>query len=276
MPNIVNELVAALGQAQVLTAQAASQRARSYWDSRPLQAKAIVRPRSTQEVSTALALCDHYAQPVVTHGGLTGCVEGASTTANDVVISLENMREIEAWDLVSKTVVVQAGVRLESLQHAAANQQLYFPLDLGARGSCTIGGNISTNAGGINVLRHGMMRQQVLGIEAVLANGQIISSMNQMLKNNAGYDLKQLFIGTEGTLGIVTRAVLKLQEPALSRNSAMLGLSCFESVTRLLSLLQREMGGALSSYEVMWGDYFRAVTEPGFHRAPMRGVMRFM
>lgn len=269
MANIVELLSAALGSDRVLDAEEAKQRASSYWDSRPMAALAIVRPRTTDELSSALKICHQHSQTVVTHGGLTGCVEGASTSASDIVISLENMREIEVWDSVGKTVTVQAGVVLEALQKEAADRQLYFPLDLGARGSCTIGGNIATNAGGINVLRYGMMRQQVLGLEVVLANGQIISSMNQMLKNNAGYDLKQLFIGTEGTLGIVTRAVLKLEEPAISRNSAMLGLKRFADVTALLSKLQRELGGSLCSYEVMWGEYFHAVTEPGFHRAPM-------
>ncbi|MFT5064228.1 MAG: FAD/FMN-containing dehydrogenase [Gammaproteobacteria bacterium] len=269
MSTIVDQLIAALGSAQVLSAEAAKQRARSYWDASPLDALAIVRPTSTDELSTALKICHQHSQTVVTHGGLTGCVEGASCNGNDIVISLENMRQIEAWDAVGKTVTLQAGVVLETLQKAAADKQLYFPLDLGARGSCTIGGNIATNAGGINVLRYGMMRQQVLGLEVVLANGQVINSMNQMLKNNAGYDLKQLFIGSEGTLGIVSRAVLKLEEPALSRNSAMIGLSSFAGVTTLLSTLQRSLGGQLSSFEVMWGDYFHAVTEPGFHRAPM-------
>lgn len=269
MSAVVESLVAALGNDRVLGEAAASQRACSYWDSQPMSAKAIVRPRSTDELSRALAICHQYSQTVVTHGGLTGCVEGASTAASDVVISLENMQAIEAWDSVGKTVTVQAGVVLETLQQAALERKLYFPLDLGARGSCTIGGNIATNAGGINVLRYGMMRQQVLGLEVVLADGRVISSMNQMLKNNAGYDLKQLFIGSEGTLGIVTRAVLKLEEPVTSRNSAMLGLDSFTDVTALLSKLQRELGGQLCSFEVMWGSYFAAVTEPGFHRAPM-------
>jgi FAD/FMN-containing dehydrogenase len=269
MSEIVTKLSAALGSEKVLSAEAAKQRACSYWDASPLDALAIVRPTSTDELSTALKICHQHSQTVVTHGGLTGCVEGASSNGNDIVISLENMRQIEAWDAVGKTVTLQAGVVLETLQKAAADKQLYFPLDLGARGSCTIGGNIATNAGGINVLRYGMMRQQVLGLEVVLANGQVINSMNQMLKNNAGYDLKQLFIGSEGTLGIVSRAVLKLEEPALSRNSAMIGLSSFAGVTTLLSTLQRSLGGQLSSFEVMWGDYFHAVTEPGFHRAPM-------
>ncbi len=255
--------------AQVLGPEAAAGRACSYWDPAPLAAAALVRPRSTPELSAVLALCHARGQSVVTHGGLTGCVEGATSTAADVVVSLEAMREIEDIDPVGRTATVQAGVSLQQLQEAVAARDLYFPLDLGARGSCTIGGNVATNAGGINVLRYGMMRQQVLGLEAVLADGTVLSSMNRMLKNNAGYDLKQLFIGSEGTLGIVSRVILKLEERPVSRNSAMVAMADFGRVSGLLKQLQRDLGGQLSSYEVMWGDYFRAVTEPGLHRAPL-------
>ena len=266
---IADALRELLGVEQVITPEQAAERASSYWDPSPMNVAALVRPRTTDEVSRVLRLCHERSQTVVTHGGLTGCVEGATTTADDVAISLERMTAIEEIDLIGRTATVQAGVTLQRVKDAVADQRLYFPLDLGARGSCTIGGNVSTNAGGINVIRHGMMRQQVLGLEAVLADGTVVSSMNHMLKNNAGYDLKQLFIGTEGTLGIVTRAVLKLEEAPLSRNSAMVAADSFDSVVQLLRLLQRRLGAQLCAYEVMWGDYFRAVTEPGWHRAPM-------
>lgn len=269
MTDILKALRNALGDAQVLDAAAAADRPCSYWNQAPLQALALVRPRTSDEVATALRLCHERNQPVVTHGGLTGCVEGANTSASEVVISLERMNAIEEIDPIGRTATVQAGVALQKLQETVREQRLYFPVDLGARGTCTIGGNIATNAGGINVIRHGMMRQRVLGLEAVLADGTIISSMNRMLKNNAAYDLKQLFIGSEGTLGIVTRAIVRLEEAPTSRNSAMVGLESFEKVTGLLQFLQRALGGQLCAYEVMWGDYFRAVTEPGHHRAPM-------
>ena len=269
MSNIISALRAALGDAQVLDSKAAAERRTSYWNPGPMQALALVRPRSTAEVSTVLRLCHEHDQPVVTHGGLTGCVEGANSSTREIVISLERMNAIEEIDTVGRTATVQAGVVLQKIQEAARDQQLLFPIDLGARGSCTVGGNIATNAGGINVIRYGMMRSRVLGLEAVLADGTVISSMNRMLKNNAGYDLKQLFIGSEGTLGVVTRAVLRLDEAPVSRNSAMVGLESFTHVTGLLKFLQRTLGGQLSAYEVMWGEYFRAVTEPGHHRAPM-------
>ncbi len=136
------------------------------------------------------------------------------------MVSFERMTEIEEIDALGRTVTVQAGCRLEALQQAVEQQNLYFPLDLGARGSCTVGGNVATNAGGINVIRFGMMRALVLGLEVVLPDGTIISSMNHMLKNNTGYDVKQLFIGSEGTLGIVTRMVLMLKERSVSANTS--------------------------------------------------------
>ncbi|WP_295871082.1 FAD-binding oxidoreductase [uncultured Zhongshania sp.] len=267
--NLLSQLELLLGKECVLTGDALRERASSYWDSSPMQGIALLKPHSTEQLSAAMKLCHQFGQTVVTHGGLTGCVEGATVDNQDVIISLEKMNSIEEIDAVGSTVIVQAGVTLQYLQEAVSEQGLYFPLDLGARGSCTIGGNVATNAGGINVIRYGMMRDQVLGLEVVLADGTIMSSMNRMLKNNAGYDLKQLFIGTEGTLGIVTRVSLKLQQQTRSRNTCLVAVDDFASVTKLLSRLQGDLGAALNAYEVMWGDYFHAVTEPGWHRAPM-------
>ena len=141
---------------------------------------------------------------------MTGMVRGAVSTRDEVVVSLERMSQVEDICGDDRTVVVQAGAPLQAVQEAAAAQGFIFPLDFGARGSANIGGAISTNAGGNRVIRYGMTRNLVLGLEAVLADGTVLSSLNRMLKNNAGYDLKQLFIGTEGTLGIVTRAVLRI------------------------------------------------------------------
>lgn len=269
MPDLLQELIEALGESQVVLGEDISQRATSYWDQSPTTARALLKPRSTAQVSAAIAICHRHGQPVVTHGGRTGCVSGAVASPDEVIISLERMNSIESVDGLGGTATVQAGVILETLQNSLEEQELLFPLDLGARGSCTIGGNIATNAGGINVLRYGMMRNLVLGLEAVTADGTIISSMNQMLKNNAGYDLKQLFIGSEGTLGIVTRAVLKLFPKPLSCDSAMVALEDFAAVTTLLKRLQRELAGTLSAYEVMWGEYFRGVTGDNGHRPPM-------
>ena len=171
---------------------------------------AVVYPRSTEDVSAVLRACHAHGQAVVPQGGLTGLVGGAVPVRDCVVLSLERMRSIEEVDRANATMTVQAGVTLQEAQEAADAAGLLYPLDIGGRGSCRIGGNVSTNAGGNRVLRYGLTRDLVLGLEAVLPDGTVFSSMNKMLKNNAGYDLKHLFIGSEGTLGVVTRVVLRL------------------------------------------------------------------
>lgn len=268
-PDIVAELTALLGPGQVLSGEAVRSRTRHAWRTEPLEALAIVRPSTTEEVSRVLALCHARRQPVVPHGGRTGLSGGERATAEDVVLSLERMDRIEEIDTGNRSVVVQAGCTLQALHDAVAAEGLYFPLDLGARGSCTVGGNVATNAGGTTVLRYGMMRAQVLGLEAVLADGTIVSSMNRMLKNNSGYDLKQLFVGSEGTLGVVTRAVLALRERPTSVCTALLAVDDAASLVPLLRRLDRHLGGQLSSFEVMWGEYYRAVTAPGGYAPPL-------
>ena len=258
-----------LGRDRLLPAPQVAERATSYWNSDPMQARGVVLPRSAREVAEVLACASSYKQGVVTHGGRTGCVAGADASPQDLVLSLEKLQGIEEIDAAGGTAVVRAGTVLQTFQEAVAAEGLYFPLDLGARGSCTIGGNVATNAGGINVLRYGMMRNLVLGLEAVLADGTVVSSMNRMLKNNAGYDLKQLFIGSEGTLGVVTRAVVRLFPAPAARQNALVAAPDFETVTRLLGFLQQQLGGTLSAFEVMWGDYYQAVTGDGGHRAPL-------
>lgn len=269
MDQIIDQLIAVVGDSAVLVGDDLSSRNTSYWDASPMKAKALVRPRTTAEMSEVLKLCHAHGQTVVTQGGLTGTVEGAKTTASDVVVSLERMNWIEEIDAAGRTATVQAGCILQTVQEEIESKGLLFPLDLGARGSCTIGGNVSTNAGGINVIRYGMMRELVLGLEAVLADGTVVSSMNRMLKNNAGYDLKQLFIGTEGTLGIVTRVVLKLKELPVSANSALVAMDDFQQVVDLLKFVDKSLGGHLTSYEVMWNNYYKRVTEPGWHSSPL-------
>src|SRR5512136_1732459 len=243
MTDIVAALVAALGPEAVLTGDAVSARTGGYLDSAPLRAKAIIRPATTDQVSAALRLCNAAGQTVVPQGGLTNLVYNTRTTEDDIALSLERMTAIEAIDPIGQTMTVQAGATLHSVQEAAAAIDLLFPLDLAARGSCTIGGSIANNAGGTRVIRYGLMRDLVLGLEAVLADGTIVSSLNKMLKNNAGYDLKQLFIGSEGTLGVVTRAVLRLWPQPRSVTTALVGQNYFGQVAGLFSLAQRTLGG---------------------------------
>ncbi|MGP5323508.1 FAD-binding oxidoreductase [Vreelandella titanicae] len=263
-------LRAIVGSAHVLTGDDVHSRRVDWMTGAPCQAGAIVRPADTEQLSTVMRACYELQQPVVTHGGLTGLVHGAEASPDELVISLERMSAIEEIDQVGGTLTVQAGAPLQRVQEAAKEVGLQFPLDLGARGSCTIGGNIATNAGGVRVIRYGMMRQQVLGLEAVMADGRVVSSMNRMLKNNAGFDLKQLFIGSEGTLGIVTRAVLRLQPPTPSEQTAMVACPSFESLTGLLSHMGKALGGSLGAFEVMWQNHYRLLTETlGRHTPPI-------
>ena len=263
-------LRAIVGPAHVLTGEDVHSRREDWMTGAPCQAGAIVRPANTEQLSAVMRACYELLQPVVTHGGLTGLVHGAEASPDELVISLERMIAIEEIDHVGGTLTVQAGAPLQRVQEAAKEVGLQFPLDLGARGSCTIGGNIATNAGGVRVIRYGMMRQQVLGLEAVMADGRVVSSMNRMLKNNAGFDLKQLFIGSEGTLGIVTRAVLRLQPPTPVEQTALVACPSFEALTELLNQMGKALGGSLGAFEVMWQNHYRLLTETlGRHVPPI-------
>lgn len=259
---LIDSLVSCVGQEHVLLGDDVSSRAKHVWNSAPRKALAIVRPANTEDVSEVLKLCFEARQCVVTHGGLTGLVDGDHTDGSDLVLSLERMRNIESVDSVGKTLTAQAGCVLEQVQLSAQSHDLSFGLDLGARGSCTIGGNLSTNAGGLSVLRYGMAREQVLGLEVVLMDGTVLSSMNALLKNNAGHDLKHLFIGTEGTLGVITRAVLRLRPKTVSCNTAMLACETFTQVTQLLNHLERELAGQLNAFEVLWKPVVELNTNP--------------
>ena len=266
---IQQALQGALESGRFYKPEEVSDRATSFWNPASLQCRALIVPTSAVELAGVLKACNSSGQSVITHGGLTGCVAGAESTAEDVIVSTEGMRAIDDIDHQEGVAVVEAGVRLETLQAAAASEGWYFPLDLGARGSCTIGGNIATNAGGINVLRYGMTRNLVLGLEAVTAHGDVVSSMNRMMKNNAGYDVKQIFIGSEGTLGIVTRAVLRLFPRPHHRLDVMVGLHRFEHVIAFLKRMRATFSGSLSAFEVMWGEYYWAVTAEGGHVPPL-------
>ena len=267
MDKLISDLTAALAAGGVITdidSMAGG------W-SRLGRPRAILRPRSTEEVSAILRLAHAAGAPIVPWGGRTGLVDGAHAEGQ-LALSLELMNRVEQIDAEASTMVVQAGCPLQVACEAAEAEGLFLPLDLGSRGSATIGGNISTNAGGNRVLRFGMVREMVLGLEAVLADGTVVSAMNPLIKNNTGYDLKQLFIGAEGTLGVVTRAVLRLRPRALSQDVAFLGVDRFEALPRLLRYLEARLGGALSAFEVMWASFHDLVTtDPARGRPPLEG-----
>ena len=209
-----------------------------------------------------LAACHAARQPVVLFGGLTGLVQGCVAAPDEIALSLERMHRIEDIDPIGRTMTVEAGVPVQRVQEEAEKHGLLYPVDWGARGSAHIGGSVATNAGGNGVIRYGMTRDSVLGLEAVLADGTVIPAMNRMLKNNAAYDVKQLFIGSEGTLGVITRLVLRLRELPRSTQSALVACARFDDVTRFLKHMDGALGGALSAFELMWNSFYRMVTTP--------------
>ena len=260
--NLMETLRALIGPDAVLDAAEVAQRSAGAMRQDHLMAQALVRPRNTDELASVMRLCHAQGISVVTQGGLTGLVHGADAAPESVIVSLERMRTIEDINPRERTATVQAGVVLQALQEAVDPLGLIFPLDLGARGSATLGGNAATNAGGNRVIRYGMMRDMVLGLEVVLADGTVLSSMNRLIKNNTGYDLKQLFIGSEGTLGIITRLVLRLREKPQSHNVAVLAVPSFDALAQLLKHMDRALGGTLSAFEVMWPSFYQLVTSP--------------
>ncbi|MBB4632657.1 FAD-binding oxidoreductase [Sphingosinicella soli] len=269
MAAIVQALIDVLGEQGVVHGEDVRARAEGWASAESCKALAVVRPSSTHEVSTVLALCHRNKVEVVPYGGGTGLVRGAIAAPGQILLSLDRMQKIESLSAVDRTAVVEAGVTLHALQQAADSADLFFPLDLGARGSATIGGNIATNAGGNRVVRFGMMREMVLGLEAVLPDGSVLSSMNRMIKNNSGYDLKQLLIGSEGTLGVVTRAVLRLREKCPDKSVALISVRTFSDVIHAFRHLDRWLGGSLSAFEVMWREFYDTVTGARAGRPPL-------
>jgi FAD/FMN-containing dehydrogenase len=228
---------------------------------------ALTYPRSTPQISTILRYCNQRRIAVQPQGGMTGLSGGGVPVDPCVIISLERMRAITELDTAAGTITVEAGAVLESVQQAADSAGLFFPLDLGGRGSCQIGGNLSTNAGGNRVLRFGMARDLVLGIEAVLADGSVISSLNKVIKNNTGYDLRQLFIGSEGTLGIITAVVLRLFPKANSVQTGICAVDDYDGVVALLKQARMGFGSELTAFEVMWPGFYELATT-GLARKP--------
>lgn len=269
MPDeILKRLREIVGEEAVLDGAAARQRAPVWETHQPFNGKALVRPADTAGVAAVLAACNTAGQPVVPYGGLTNLVRGCATGPEDIALSLERMQGIEEVDAVAHTMTAQAGVTMLAAQEAAAERGLWFPVDIGARAECLLGGNVATNAGGTKVIRYGMMRDSVLGLEAVLADGTVISSMNRYIKNNSGFDLKHLFIGTEGVLGVITRIVLRLAPQPRSHNVALLACDRFEDVVAVLGAARERLAASLTGFEVMWDSFYRAVTQPEGRRPP--------
>lgn len=230
----------------------------------------LLLPRSTEEVARVCELAGIMGLSIVPHGGLTGLVDGTASTTGQVCISFERMNQILDIDPDQGIAVVEPGVVLQDLFDATAPYGLMPGIDIPSRGSCTLGGLVSTNAGGVRVIRYGMMRENVLGLEVVLGSGEVIDATNRLMKNNAGYDMKQLFIGSEGTLGLVTRIILRLHPIPQSTACALVASNGLTSMMTLLRRARLSLDAQLLSFEVMWPEYYAlTIAQPGMGAAPI-------
>lgn len=226
----------------------------------PVRPSLLVLPASTEEISKILSFCSTAGQTVVVQGGLTGLAGGAHPQAGEIALSLERLQGIEEVDVASRTMTVWAGTPLYQVQEAAKNAGLHYGVDLGARGTCTIGGNVATNAGGVQALRYGVTRRNVLGLEAVLADGTVLNGLNKLMKNNTGYDWPQMMIGSEGTLGVITRVCLSLSPAPPALQTALCAAASVADAANALAELDRRFPGQLMTFEGMWREYME-VTE---------------
>jgi FAD/FMN-containing dehydrogenase len=216
-------------------------------------AAALILPRSVEQVATTLGFCNEHHIGVVPQGGNTGYCGGATPdhSGNQVIVSLARLNRLRNIDPLNYSLTCEAGCLLAEVQRAAADAERFFPLSLGSEGSCQIGGNLSTNAGGTSVLRYGMMRELTLGLEVVLADGRVLDSLTSLRKDNTGYDVKSLFLGAEGTLGIITAATLKLFPAVRSIATAFVAVTGVQAAVELLSRLRTHSGDRVSSFELI-------------------------
>ena len=249
-------LRAAVGAAQVLTGTDAHAYETDWRERYHGRALAVVRPGSTEEVAAVVRICAQANLPIVPQGGNTGLCGGATPddSGRAVILSLQRMNRIRGIDTENDTMEVEAGCVLQTVQQAARDAGRLFPLSLAAEGSCTIGGNLATNAGGTQVLRYGNTRELALGLEVVTAQGDIWHGLRGLRKDNTGYDLRDLFIGSEGTLGVITAATLKLYPLPAARCTALLALESIEAAVAVLNRARARLGASLTGFELMAGD----------------------
>ena len=227
---------------------------------------AVVMPETTEQVSQVMALADRHDIVVVPQGGNTGFMGGATPDEDgrSILLSLRRMNRIREMDPVNMSMTVEAGCVLQALHDATEKQGLYFPLNLAAKGSCTIGGNLGTNAGGLNVVRYGTTRELTLGVEVVLMGGRVLNLLSGLRKDNTGYDLRHLFVGSEGTLGVITAATMKLFPQPVARATAFAEVRDVEAAVTLLHRLQAASGGGVEAFELIPADILHVV----FHHFP--------
>jgi FAD/FMN-containing dehydrogenase len=237
--------------------------------------KLVLKPGSTEEVSKILKYCNENMLAVVPQGGNSGLVGGSVPVFDEIVINMSRMNNIRFFDEVSGTLVADAGCILEVVDHYLADRGHIFPLDLGAKGSCHIGGNVATNAGGLRLLRYGSLHGSVLGIEAVLPDGTIVDDLSRLRKNNTGYDLKQLFIGAEGTIGIITGISILAPQRSKAVNVAFFGLPSFEAVQTAYREAKGQLSEILSAFELMDARSQEFVATVTNNKRPLEGEHPF-
>jgi FAD/FMN-containing dehydrogenase len=262
MNEVLTQLRAAVGAANVLTEGDLTPWEQDWRKRTRGKALAVVRPGSTDEVAAVVRACAATGTPIVPQGGNTGLVVGGvpDDSGREVVLSLTRMNKVRGIDSDNLTMTVDAGCVLQNLQQAADDAGLLFPLSLAAEGSCTIGGNLATNAGGTQVLRYGNTRELCLGLEVVTAQGEVWNGLTGLRKDNTGYDLRDLFIGSEGTLGVITGATMKLYPQPAARVTAWAAVPSMEAAVRLLGLALQQLGAGLTGFEVM-GQFALALTD---------------
>jgi len=254
LDSALDEICQALGP-EVLLGSDAFARSDKGWDPANLDAGLMLCPRDTAEVSAIVRIASRHGIGIVPQGGRTGLVGGSVSHRGELIVSLQRMNRIERLDPVERVAVVEAGATLEDLQTAAAAYRLEPGIDLAARGTATIGGMASTNAGGVMAFRNGVMRHRILGLEAVLPDGEVYCDLTRVVKNAAGYDLKQLFIGAEGTLGIITRIAVKLDPLPRATATALFGLPSVAAALDCIPLALNAEGGHLRLAEAMWQPF---------------------
>ena len=261
--NLLRALAAAVGEANVLTGDDAAPYLTDWRKRYVGRAQAVVRPASTAEVAAAVRACAQARAPMVPQGGNTGLVGGGTPDASGdaVLISLQRMKRVRSIDVANDTLTAEAGCVLQEVQQAAQARGRLFPLSLAAEGSATIGGNLATNAGGVQVLRYGNARDLTLGLEVVLASGEVWDGLRGLRKDNTGYDLKHLFIGAEGTLGVITAATLKVYPLPAAQMTALAAAPSLAAATRLLERARAAAGAALTAFEVMGAITLRHAVE---------------
>jgi FAD/FMN-containing dehydrogenase len=259
----LNELIRIVGAPHVLTGTQAEPYLNDWRGRYEGRALAVVRPGSTQEVADVVKWCAATKTPVVPQGGNTGLCGGATpdSSGTAIVLSLTRMNQVRSVDVDNDTMVVEAGCILQAAQTAARNADRLFPLSLAAEGSCTVGGNLGTNAGGTQVLRYGNTRDLVLGLEVVTAQGDIWHGLRGLRKDNTGYDLRDLYIGSEGTLGIITAATLKLYPLPVAQCTALLGMASVSDAVAVLAAARKGFGASLTGFELIGGVCLHGVVQ---------------